>query len=172
MTHNLNFFRSKLSFGTKLVAMVKAGSYGAGDFEVAQLLQHQGVDYLAVAFADEGVLLRERGISMPVVVLNADADSFDQMIANRLEPEIYSLHSLRAFAGAVVHAGEAVTRSISSSTRVCTGWASWTTKSGRCARRWRKPRRSRSLRSSRTSTVPTCPKRMPIPGRRSRCSTA
>ena len=58
MTHNLNFFRSKLSFGTKLVAMVKAGSYGAGDFEVAQLLQHQGVDYLAVAFADEGVLLR------------------------------------------------------------------------------------------------------------------
>lgn len=54
MTHNLNFFRSKLSFGTKLVAMVKAGSYGAGDFEVAQLLQHQGVDYLAVAFADEG----------------------------------------------------------------------------------------------------------------------
>ena len=43
---------------------------------------------------------------MPVVVLNADADSFDQMIANRLEPEIYSLHSLRAFAGAVVHAGE------------------------------------------------------------------
>ena len=106
MTHNLNFFRSKLSFGTKLVAMVKAGSYGAGDFEVAQLLQHQGVDYLAVAFADEGVLLRERGISMPVVVLNADADSFDQMIANRLEPEIYSLHSLGAFAGAVVHAGE------------------------------------------------------------------
>ena len=70
------------------------------------MLQHQGVDYLAVAFADEGVLLRERGITMPVVVLNADADSFDQMIANRLEPEIYSLHSLRAFAGAVVHAGE------------------------------------------------------------------
>ena len=53
MTHNLNFFRSKLSFGTKLVAMVKAGSYGAGDYEVAQLLQHQGVNYLAVAFADE-----------------------------------------------------------------------------------------------------------------------
>ena len=56
------------------------------------MLQHQGVDYLAVAFADEGVLLRERGISMPIVVLNADADSFDLMIANRLEPEIYSFH--------------------------------------------------------------------------------
>jgi len=106
MIHNLNYFRSKLSFGTRLVAMVKAGSYGAGDFEVAQMLQHQGVDYLAVAFADEGVLLRERGISMPIVVLNADADSFDVMIANRLEPEIYSFHSLGAFADAVTHAGE------------------------------------------------------------------
>ena len=106
MTHNLNCFRSKLAFGTRFVAMVKAGSYGTGDFEVAQLLQHQGVDYLAVAFADEGVLLRERGITMPIVVLNADADSFGPMIANRLEPEIYSLHSLEAFAAAAAHAGE------------------------------------------------------------------
>ncbi|MDE5708882.1 MAG: alanine racemase [Alistipes sp.] len=106
MIRNLNYFRSKLRFGTRLVAMVKAGSYGTGDFEVAQLLQHQGVDYLAVAFADEGVLLRERGITMPIVVLNADADSFDLMIVNRLEPEIYSLHSLRAFATAAAHAGE------------------------------------------------------------------
>ncbi len=106
MIHNLNYFRSKLKGGTRLVAMVKAASYGAGDFEVAQMLQHQGVDYLAVAFADEGVLLRERGISMPIVVLNADADSFEQMIANRLEPEIYSFHSLDDFAAAVDHAGE------------------------------------------------------------------
>lgn len=106
MLHNLNRFRSRLRPGTRLVAMVKAASYGAGDFEVAQLLQHEGVDYLAVAFADEGVLLRERGITMPVVVLNADAGSFDLMIQNRLEPEIYSLGSLRDFAAAVAHAGE------------------------------------------------------------------
>ena len=106
MIRNLNYFRSKLRAGTRLVAMVKAASYGAGDFEVAQMLQHQGVDYLAVAFADEGVLLRERGITMPVVVLNADADSFDLMIANRLEPEIYSFRSLSDFAAAVSHAGE------------------------------------------------------------------
>ena len=94
MIHNLNYFRAQLSHGTKLVAMVKAASYGAGDFEVAQMLQYQGVDYLAVAFADEGVLL------------NADADSFDLMIANRLEPEIYSFRSLDDFASAVSHAGE------------------------------------------------------------------
>ncbi len=106
MIHNLNYFRAKLAPQTRLVAMVKAGSYGTGDFEVAQMLQHQGVDYLAVAFTDEGVLLRERGITMPIVVLNADADSFDQMIANRLEPEIYSFRSLDDFATAVQHAGE------------------------------------------------------------------
>lgn len=65
MRDNLNYFRSKLSFGTRLVAMVKAASYGTGDFEVAQMLQHEGVDYLAVAFADEGVLLRERASRCP-----------------------------------------------------------------------------------------------------------
>ena len=106
MTRNLNRFRARVGEGVKLVAMVKASSYGAGDFEVAQMLQHQGVAMLAVAFTDEGVLLRERGVRMPIVVLNADADSFEQMIAYRLEPEIYSLHSLEAFAAAVTHAGE------------------------------------------------------------------
>ena len=106
MTRNLNRFRARVGEGVKLVAMVKASSYGAGDFEVAQMLQHQGVAMLAVAFTDEGVLLRERGVRMPIVVLNADADSFEQMIAYRLEPEIYSLHSLEAFAATVTHAGE------------------------------------------------------------------
>lgn len=106
MIRNLNYFRSKLRRGTRLVAMVKAGSYGAGDFEVAQMLQHQGVDFLAVAFADEGVRLRERGITIPIVVLNADEGSFDVMIAHRLEPEIYSFRSLRDFARAVGAAGE------------------------------------------------------------------
>jgi len=106
MVHNLNYFRYRLRPGVRLVAMVKASGYGSGDFEVAQLLQHEGVDYLAVAFADEGVVLRERGISMPVVVLNADSGSFDLMIANRLEPEIYDLRSLDEFGAAVIRYGE------------------------------------------------------------------
>ena len=106
MIHNLNYFRQRLRPGVGLVAMVKAASYGAGDFEVAQMLQHEGVDYLAVAFADEGVLLRERGIRMPIVVLNADEGSFGQMVAHRLEPEIYSFRSLEGFTEAVDRAGE------------------------------------------------------------------
>ena len=106
MIHNLNYFRARLRPGVRLVAMVKAASYGAGDFEVAQMLQHQGVNYLAVAFADEGVTLREKGIAMPIVVLNADSDSFALMVANRLEPEIYNFRSLERFIAAVRDAGE------------------------------------------------------------------
>lgn len=97
MRNNLNAFRRHLRPGVGVVAMVKASSYGAGDFEVARMLQHEGIDYLAVAFTDEGVELRERGITMPIVVLNADQGSFEQMVAYRLEPEIYSLHALHDF---------------------------------------------------------------------------
>ncbi len=106
MIENLNHYRSYLKRGEKLVAMVKANSYGSGEYEVAQTLQNQGVDYLAVAFADEGSKLRERGITMPIIVLNADDGSFSQMVDMRLEPEIYSLRSLHAFASAVEARGE------------------------------------------------------------------
>ena len=106
MTRNINYFRSKITPSTRLMAMVKASSYGAGDVEVAKMLQKQGVAYLAVAFADEGVTLRESGITMPIVVLNADDASFDMMISHSLEPEIYSLRSLSAFMQAVERTGE------------------------------------------------------------------
>ena len=106
MVRNINYFRSQIGTTTRLVAMVKASSYGAGEIEVAQMLQKQGVAYLAVAFADEGVTLREGGITMPIVVLNADDASFDTMVAHSLEPEIYSLRSLSSFVQAVERAGE------------------------------------------------------------------
>ena len=106
MARNINYFRSKIGSSTRLIAMVKASGYGAGETEVAQMLQKQGVAYLAVAFADEGVALREGGITMPIVVLNADDASFDTMIAHSLEPEIYSFRSLASFVQAVERAGE------------------------------------------------------------------
>ncbi len=98
MVANLNIYRSKLKPSMRLVAMVKANSYGAGGYQIAQELQNQGVDFLAVAFTDEGIALREGGVTMPIIVLNADDESFAQMIQYRLEPEIYSLRSLRSFA--------------------------------------------------------------------------
>ncbi|EKC81477.1 alanine racemase, partial [human gut metagenome] len=106
MRHNLNHYRALVGDGVKMMAMVKASCYGNGNFEVADMLDKQGVNYLAVAFADEGVTLREKGIAMPIVVLNADSDSFALMVANRLEPEIYNFRSLERFIAAVRDAGE------------------------------------------------------------------
>ena len=106
MIHTLNYFRSLVREGEQVMAMVKASGYGNGTFEVANMLEQQGVGFLAVAFADEGVALREAGITMPIVVLNADSDSFDLMLDYRLEPEIYSRSSLQSFAETVRRNGE------------------------------------------------------------------
>lgn len=97
MIHNLKLYRSRLRPQTRITAMVKASSYGHGTFEIASTLCQQGVDYLAVAFADEGVTLRTEGITAPIVVLNADAGSFETMIQHDLEPEIYNFASLYDF---------------------------------------------------------------------------
>ncbi|MDR2891351.1 MAG: alanine racemase, partial [Alistipes sp.] len=104
--HNLSLYRQRLAPGGGVMAMIKANAYGHGSFEVARTLQAQGVDYLAVAFADEGVELRRGGITMPVVVLNADAGSFEPMIGARLEPEIYNFESLRRFVALLTRHGE------------------------------------------------------------------
>ena len=97
LVHNLNYFRSRLKPGVKVIAMVKAFSYGSGSFEIANIMQFQRVDYLAVAFADEGVSLRDSGISVPIMVMNPEQRSFDAIIRYRLEPEIYSFRELYKF---------------------------------------------------------------------------
>lgn len=97
LTHNLNVFRARLSPGVKTMAMVKAFSYGSGSYEIAHLLQYSGVDYLSVAYTDEGVALRKAGITMPIMVMSPDVISFDRMIAWNLEPEIFNISSLREF---------------------------------------------------------------------------
>ncbi len=90
VAHNLNHFRSLLRPQTKIMAMVKAFAYGSGSAEIASLLQFHRVDYLAVAYADEGVLLRENGITLPIMVMNPSMGTFRQLIDYQLEPEIYS----------------------------------------------------------------------------------
>ena len=76
VTHNLNFYKSKLKPERKIMVMVKAFGYGNGSFEIAKLLQHHKVDYLGVAFADEGVELRNAGITMPIIVMNPENSAF------------------------------------------------------------------------------------------------
>ena len=101
MIHNLNYFRSVLNPSTKIMVMVKALSYGSGTYEISNLLQFQNIDYLGVAFADEGVFLRKSGITLPIVVMNPEEQSFESMLEYNLEPEIYSFKILRAFASSV-----------------------------------------------------------------------
>ena len=96
LRHNLSYFRSLLKPNTRIMVMVKAFSYGSGSHEIASLLQAERVDYLGVAIADEGVELREAGITLPIIVMNPDAHSIDLFPEYSLEPEIYSMRILEA----------------------------------------------------------------------------
>jgi len=96
MVHNLNYFRSLLNDGVKTMVMVKALSYGSGNIEIAKLLQYHQVDYLAVAFIDEGVELRKAGIHLPIMVLNPDPTGFGTMLDFMLEPEIFNFRGVEA----------------------------------------------------------------------------
>ncbi len=97
VTHNLNYFRDKVGQQSKIMVMVKAFAYGSGSTEVANLLQFHGVDYLAVAYTDEGVSLRQNGIYLPIMVMNPTENDFEQLITYSLEPEIYSPKILKQF---------------------------------------------------------------------------
>ncbi len=97
LTENLNVFRKMVRKGVRLMAMVKAFAYGSGSHEIAGALQDAGVDYLAVAYTDEGVSLRQKGIRLPIMVMSPDVGSFERIIAWNLEPEIFNFRSLAAF---------------------------------------------------------------------------
>ncbi len=105
IVNNLNYFKSLLKPETKVMIMVKAFSYGSGTYEIANILQYNKVDYLGVAFADEGVALRKAGISIPILVMNPEEQSFESMIEYNLEPEIYSFRTLNFFSEAVKRFG-------------------------------------------------------------------
>ncbi len=105
LVHNLNEFKKLLRPETKIMVMVKAFSYGSGDVEIANALQYQNVAYLAVAVTDEGVLLRNAGIKTPVIVMNPEQQSFQQIVDYRLEPNIYSLQLLDSFIKTVCQNG-------------------------------------------------------------------
>jgi Alr-MurF fusion protein len=105
MEYNLNYFKALLKPTTGIIAMVKAFSYGSGTHEIANLCQYQRVAMLAVAFADEGIELRNNGIRIPIIVLNPEEENFANMIEHQLEPEIYNFDSLKAFNNVVVRSG-------------------------------------------------------------------
>jgi alanine racemase len=94
VVHNLNYFKAKLKPDTRIMVMVKAFAYGSGSTEIANILQYHKVDYLGVAYADEGIELRKNNISLPVMVMNPTEESFESLLEYQLEPEIYSFNIL------------------------------------------------------------------------------
>ena len=100
--HNLNYYKSKLSANTMILAMVKAQSYGGGIVEMAEFLESEHINYFGVAYADEGSTLRQNNISTPILVMNPEQSAFDDMIANNLEPSIYNFEVLNQFVGALI----------------------------------------------------------------------
>ena len=105
LASNINHYRRLAGPHVKLMCMVKAMGYGSGSPEVAARLQHAGVQYLAVAYADEGVELRNAGITLPVMVMSPEHGAFEDLIAYRLEPEIYSFRMLNDFVAHVSQSG-------------------------------------------------------------------
>lgn len=96
VVENLNHFRSFMKPETKMICMVKADAYGAGAIEVSKTLQDHRVDYLAVAVADEGVILRKNGITSNIMIMNPEMTAFKTMFDYDLEPEVYSFRLMEA----------------------------------------------------------------------------
>lgn len=105
LLHNINYHKSLLKPATKMMAMVKANAYGLGSYEISEFLQHHHIDYLGVAFVDEGVELRKKGITVPIVVMNPEQHSYETVIQYNLEPEIYSFRVLELFYEALQKSG-------------------------------------------------------------------
>ncbi|MGQ0738612.1 MAG: bifunctional UDP-N-acetylmuramoyl-tripeptide:D-alanyl-D-alanine ligase/alanine racemase [Bacteroidota bacterium] len=97
LAHNLKEYQKLLKPSTKVMAMVKAFAYGSGGAEIAGILQYHKVDYLGVAYADEGVELRKAGIHLPIMVMNPDENAFEKIVEYNLEPELYSFGLLQSF---------------------------------------------------------------------------
>lgn len=102
LIHNFNTFRAKVKPETGIVCMLKASGYGAGSYELAKTLQSQGAAYIAVAAHDEGIELRQAGITMPIMVLNPKVVNYKALFSYNLEPEIYSFEMLHE----IIHEAE------------------------------------------------------------------
>lgn len=97
LTHNYKYLQSQIKPGVKMLGVVKAFSYGSDAIQVSLHLQGLGIDYLAVAYVDEGVALRNNGVTVPILVLHPQAHNFELLIEYKLEPSIYSLRIIELF---------------------------------------------------------------------------
>ncbi len=94
---NLQYFRSLIQDDTKLLVVIKAFAYGSDYLAIAKFLEKQNVDYLAVAYTDEGIVLRKANIKLPILILHPQIENFDKIISYDLEPNLYNFRSLNKF---------------------------------------------------------------------------
>ncbi|MEY4658692.1 MAG: alanine racemase [Bacteroidota bacterium] len=94
LKHNLYQYKSLLQQDTKMLAMVKAQSYGVGLTTLATYLEKQGIHYFGVAYSDEGHELRKAGIQTPILVMNAEEEGMETCVQDDLEPAIYDFKQL------------------------------------------------------------------------------
>ncbi len=97
INHNLHFFKSKIQEKTKLLVVIKAFAYGSDLVAIGQILEQQKIDYLAVAYTEEGVSLRKANINLPILVLHPQVENFETIIKNNLEPNLYNFRTLNHF---------------------------------------------------------------------------
>lgn len=95
LRQNLNVLSKQLNPSTKILSIIKANAYGTGSTIIGNFLESVGVDYLGVAYTDEGIELRTSGVQLPILVLNPESHLFDKLIEYNLEPEIYSLNQVK-----------------------------------------------------------------------------
>lgn len=95
--NNFNYFKSVISPDTKIMAMVKANAYGLGAVQVSNILTNLGVDYLGVAFSSEAIELRQQGITKPILIMNTDHHSFQELVQNNIEPTLYNEELINLF---------------------------------------------------------------------------
>ncbi len=121
LVKNMNYYRSKLKKDTKLMVMVKAFAYGSGNFEVSNVVEFHRADYLTVAYADEGIELRRKGINLPIMVMTPEINTFENIIKNNLEPDIYSFRSLSLLEDAIEHLDEPINSPVGIHIKLDTG---------------------------------------------------
>ena len=100
--NNFTFYKNLISKDTKVLAMIKAAGYGAGLIEIGKKLEFCNVDFLGVAYVDEGVELRKNGIAKPILVMNPSVGSFNTLINHNLTPAIHDLNQLNSFTGKLI----------------------------------------------------------------------
>lgn len=97
LAHNYHYLRNRIEAKTKFMAVVKAFAYGTDAVKIANKLIDLGVNYLAVAYAAEGVALRRAGIKIPILVLHPLATNFNELLEHKLEPSLYSPTMFKTF---------------------------------------------------------------------------